>query len=112
VRRGNGSRLVVTFKPATDLDRVGIVAGDPLQEQATPKALAVTLLRWSNEPGRRGWRVIGTRRLELENAPGFQRRDLEEDDVGRVVLSVRGLYPGSAPRGSAALTEVEFFRTD
>ena len=111
-RGGNGARLVVTFKPATDLAKVGISAGDPTQAQSTPKALGVTLLRWSNERGRRGWRLVGARRLPLENRPGFQRRDLQVENVGRIVLTVRGVYPGSAPRASAALTEVEFFRKE
>jgi hypothetical protein len=74
------------------------------------------LVRTTNDPHKariRGaknhWVLVGSTGLTLANKPGFQKRSLNARDVGLVVITVKGVYDATSP-GTAALTEVEFFR--
>jgi hypothetical protein len=107
--RGTGARLVVRFEPETDLARMGIFAGDPVAKQLVPKTLQLTFFRRRARPAR-GWEVVNIRTLDLENEPDFQRRDLDVEDIERLVMTIRKTYRSDTPRASAAITEVEFFR--
>ena len=107
--RGTGARLVVRFEPETDLARMGIFAGDPVAKQLVPKTLQLTFFRRRARPAR-GWEVVNIRTLDLENEPDFQRRDLDVEDIQRLVMTIRKTYRSDTPRASAAITEVEFFR--
>lgn len=107
--RGTGARLVVMFEPETDLARMGVFAGDPVAKRRVPKTLRLTFFRRRAKPAR-GWEVVGTRTIELENEPDFQRRDLDVEDIERLVMTIRKSYRSNTPGVSPAITEVEFFR--
>jgi hypothetical protein len=106
---GTGARLVMRFEPETDLARMGVFVGDPVAKQLVPKRLQLTFFRRRARPAR-GWEVVDIRNLDLENEPDFQRRDLDVENIQRLVMTIRKTYRSDSPRASAAITEVEFFR--
>jgi hypothetical protein len=128
---GIGGYLVVRIKAASDLDRVAIFAGDPVGKELVPSRLRIRYFRWcprnaaasysSCKTTKRGhttrkkghrrspWQPAGYDAIKLANKPGFQYRSLTGRDVGLVVITVTGVYDADSP-GTAALTEVEFFR--
>jgi hypothetical protein len=73
------------------------------------------LVKTTNDPHkartrtRKGWVLVDSTGIRLANKPGFQFFPLAEQGVGLVVITVKGVYDVTSP-GTAALTEVEFFR--
>jgi hypothetical protein len=106
-RNGIGGRLIVNLKPAADVARLGIFAGDPVGNELVPKDVRLAFFRW-DATVKGGWVLMKTAGIRLDNKPGFQFFAQSAKGVGLVIITVRSVYAADTP-GVASITEVEFF---
>ena len=105
---GIGGRLVANFRPATDIDRISIFAGDPTGAELVPSRLRVGFYRWSRT-AKGHWLLVDSTGISLANQPGYQTFPVTERGIGLAVITVKGVYAADSP-GTAAITEIEFFK--
>jgi hypothetical protein len=97
--QGNGAKLVIRFPSPQNIDRVGVLSGEPgaaYRTQARPQT--IELIAGHGQPVT----------LSFDDTPGFQNRAVSLRHVTAITVVIRDVYPGQ--RGQAVtLREIEFF---
>jgi hypothetical protein len=130
--RTTNDRIVVRFKPQTDLAAFTIYAGDPTGAQVVPQVIQMTFYgpeetvyypppTFYPPPKKRDgtlkttkprpyWPITAVQEWTLLDT-GAQQRFSTGDltDIARVVITIRGTHPNADPNATQAVTELEFF---
>jgi len=98
-RQGAGARLTIRFASPQQIDRVGLLPGEPggnYRVHARPRTITVI--------------VAGHRPLSrsFDDTPGFQNRPVSLRGVTVITVVIKNVYPGQK-RQTAAIRELEFF---
>jgi hypothetical protein len=97
--QGIGARLVVHFASPQNIDRVGLLSGEPgagYRAQARPQTIELIA---------DGGRPV---RLSFDDTPGFQNRAVSLRHVTAITIVISDAYPGQQGQ-AVALREIEFF---
>ena len=130
--RTTNDRIVVRFKPQTDIAAFTIYAGDPTGAQVVPQVIQMTFYgpeetvyypppTFYPPPKKRDgtlkttrprpyWPIAAVQEWTLLDTQAQQRFSTGDlTDIARVVITIRGTHPNADPKATQAVTELEFF---
>jgi hypothetical protein len=99
---GVGQKLIVNFKPAIRLGRIGFTLGASTKPEdfvTEPRPRTVRL----HFPDQ------STKDLQLKDIAEFQDYPVDAKDVGRLEIEIREVFPSTQGKSDCWISEVEFF---